>query len=287
MDTLPDSVLNHLLQVAAEPDLSGAHYEVIREIASGGMGTVYLARDTRLSRDVALKVVTTPDEARILAALEHPGIVPVHEAGRLPDGRLFYAMKFVQGPRLDQYSASDAPLTSRLRLFLRICDPVAFAHSRGVVHRDLKPENIISGEFGEVLILDWGIATPIDAAPAGVAGTPGYIAPEQARGQAADPRADIFSLGKILRTLIVNHEPPRPLRAIVEKAVHPDRGQRYNTVVDLAGDVASLLDGRPVTAYRENVLETAVRWLNRNKTVTALVITYIFVRALMFFLIHR
>src|SRR5260370_33375545 len=130
------------------------------------MGAVWAAEDTELGRRVALKVLPVWDtasselllrEARILAGLEHPGIVPVHDAGALSDGRVFYAMKLVHGQRLDQVQASMSR-AELLRLFQRVCEPVAFAHARGVIHRDLKPENVMVGEFGEVLVMDWGIA---------------------------------------------------------------------------------------------------------------------------------
>ena len=118
-----------------------------------------MGRDAQLDRRVALKVLTVVDgdgqasarmaeEARILARLEHPGIVPVHDLGRLPDGRIFYAMKMVEGQRLDVYARSSANLQERLRVFSRICEAVAFAHSEGIIHRDLKPENIMVGRFG-------------------------------------------------------------------------------------------------------------------------------------------
>ncbi len=97
-------------------------------------------------------------EAQIIARLEHPGIVPVHDVGTLPDGRIFYAMKYVRGSRLDEYAAQGAPLRDRLRKFQAVCDAVAFAHAHGVIHRDLKPQNIMIGSFGEVLVLDWGVA---------------------------------------------------------------------------------------------------------------------------------
>src|SRR5438128_8106250 len=179
------------------------------------MGTVYLARDSVLDLEVAVKVLDSvrddrpvadhlQQEARILARLEHPGIVPVHDFGRLPDGRLFYAMKRVRGERLDRWAAG-VELHARLEVFLRICDAVAFAHAHGVVHRDLKPENVMVGEFGEVLVLDWGIARTgitdcglrtaddglrtaddgLRTADGLVAGTPTYMSPEQARGDPA------------------------------------------------------------------------------------------------------
>ncbi len=132
------------------------------------MGTVYRARDLALGRDVALKVLRaeTSDErladrlrreARILAHLEHPGIVPVHDVGTLADGRVFYVMKLVRGTRLDVFAES-AGVSEVLRAFLRVVETVGFAHAHDVIHRDLKPANIMVGGFGELLVLDWGIA---------------------------------------------------------------------------------------------------------------------------------
>src|SRR5215471_6476533 len=161
------------------------------------MGTVYHGRDRQLDRAVAIKVLAATkvdaadvarlqQEARILARLEHPGIVPVYDLGQLDDGRVFYVMKLVQGARLDQHVA-ERPLTERLRLFARICEPVAFAHAHGVVHRDLKPENVMVGPFGEVLVMDFGVAqiSPQSAVrdpQSAVVGTRGYMPPEQTRG---------------------------------------------------------------------------------------------------------
>src|SRR5205085_5288833 len=125
----------------------------------------------------------------ILARLEHPGIVPVHDFGELADGRLFYAMKHVRGERLDRWAAAGPALRVRLDVFVRMCEAVAFAHAHGVIHRDLKPENVMVGEFGEVLVLDWGLATvkgPLSSAASSGSGTPPYIAPEQARGEEVD-----------------------------------------------------------------------------------------------------
>jgi serine/threonine protein kinase len=167
MSGLSDAALRHLREVSDQPDLSGTPYEVVETLGRGGMGTVYLAHDSRLDREVALKVVQLPEgtgdldrlllEARVLARLEHPGIVPVHDAGHLPGGQAFYAMKHVRGYGLDEY-ARTVPLPERLRAFERICEAVAFAHAHGVIHRDLKPENVMVGPFGEVLVMDWGVA---------------------------------------------------------------------------------------------------------------------------------
>src|SRR5689334_11542477 len=168
---ISDHALDRLTGMLGAPDLSGTRYEILAELGRGGMGIVYLARDTALDREIALKIVDrgaagtrsdSPDalahEARILARLEHPGIVPVHDFGELLDGRVYYAMKRVRGDRLDRWLAAGHDLAERLAVFLRICDAVAFAHAHAVVHRDLKPENVMIGEFGEVLVLDWGIA---------------------------------------------------------------------------------------------------------------------------------
>src|SRR5262249_37071114 len=153
-----DSALRHLQQVLGDAEPPGDRYRIGAVVGEGGMGTVYRARDRVLDRDVALKVlradVAAPEaatrlrrEARILARLEHPGIVPVHDGGLLADGRVYYVMKLVRGERLEQF-AREAPLAEALRLFLRVCETVGFAHAAGVVHRDLKPSNIMVGSFG-------------------------------------------------------------------------------------------------------------------------------------------
>jgi serine/threonine protein kinase len=157
---LDDGALFRLRAALREPDLSGTRYRLARVAGSGGMGTVYVVEGIELRRKVALKVLDVPDpdvearlrrEAQVLARLEHPGIVPVHDVGVLPDGRTFYTMKWVEGARLDRHVTAAMPLAERLRLFLRIADAVAFAHAKGVLHRDLKPENVMVGAFGEVL----------------------------------------------------------------------------------------------------------------------------------------
>src|ERR1700757_2753760 len=141
MKFLSDKTVERLRQSADLPDLSGTRYQLLERVARGGMGTVYAARDETLDRRVALKVLDIPvangdlarrlnREARVLALLEHPGIVPVHDVGTLSDGRVFYTMKFVEGRRLDKYIESITSVADRLRIFLRICEAVAFAHAR-------------------------------------------------------------------------------------------------------------------------------------------------------------
>jgi serine/threonine protein kinase len=229
---LGDATLSHLRDVAEWPDL-GERYEVRGRLGRGGMGVVYAARDRTLDRDVAIKVLDRADpdseaarllqeEARIIGRLEHPGIVPVHDAGTLADGRVFYVMKLVRGARLDTVLARSASLVERLELFMRICDAVSFAHAQGVVHRDLKPANVMCGQFGEVLVMDWGVAKVLDRADAReqpVMGTPGFMAPEQTRGDGAeiDARADVYALGVMLAGMLPPPV-PRPLAAIAAKA---------------------------------------------------------------------
>lgn len=276
---LSDRVIQHLRGVMDAPDLSGTRYELIEEIGRGGMGVVYLAHDAALGRDVALKILNRAEEARTLASLEHPGIVPVHDSGTLPDGRTFYAMKLVKGTRLDDYHAPS--LADRLRVFLRICEPVAFAHSKSVIHRDLKPENVMIGAFGEVLVLDWGIAGHLDSPAQTIAGTSGYMAPEQFTG-ITNARTDVYSLGKLLEFLLMRGD-PKPIKAIAGKASDADADGRYQGVLEMADDISRFLDREPVIAYRESLFERAERWLARNKTVVVLILTYLLVRSAIFF----
>jgi serine/threonine protein kinase len=319
VSTLSDAALRRLREAADVPDLTGTKYEIVERIGQGGMGTVYRARDRELAREVALKVVRLPEgapdiaarlvrEARTLAQLEHPGIVPVHDVGTLPDGRVFYAMKLVRGAPLD--CLRETPLAERLEIVERICEAVGFAHAHGVIHRDLKPQNVMVGQFGEVLVMDWGVAKVVGHDPtlgAGAAtpssasappstdhgivlGTPGYMAPEQAAGDASlvDSRADVYAVGGILRDLCARAagmtlEGPgarsaRPLRAIVERAMAANPGERYPDVGALARDIAAYRAGEPVSAYRERLWERARRVVVRHSTPILLVFAYLLMR---------
>ena len=324
MSALSDAAIRRLQEAAQAPDLSGTKYELMDRIGQGGMGTVYRVRDRELGREVALKAMRLPEaspdiaarmlrEARTLARLEHPGIVPVHDVGMLNDGRAFYAMKLVRGAPLDALPPS--PLVDRLRIVERICEAVAFAHAHGVVHRDLKPQNVMVGPFGEVLVMDWGVAKLMAGAAASlgehetrdaagdapgapapntghgvVLGTPGYMAPEQAGGDPAlvDARADVYSLGALLRDLCLSASDhgdakrdralPRPLQAIIQKAMAADPAARYGDVTALARDVASFRAAEPVTAYRENLLERTRRFAIRYSTPILLVLAYLVMR---------
>jgi serine/threonine protein kinase len=246
MTGLSDEAIGRLCAVANWPEFASERYTVTEEIGRGGMGTVYAAIDGALGREVALKVSNTvasapferriAAEARALARLEHPGIVPVHDVGRLTDGRLFYVMKRVHGSTLREYLGHESDLSERLRIFERICEAVAFAHARRILHRDLKPDNVMIGAFGEVMVMDWGVAKSLlpdgveHAAVGGVSaetlldpeaartnlgtvvGTHGFMAPEQARGETddLDERADVYGLGAILLALLAKRETPVP-----------------------------------------------------------------------------
>lgn len=244
-------------------------YEIVGEIARGGMGVVFAARELALGREVAIKTLL-PDcagdpgaaarfvaEARTTARLPHPGVPPVYHLGALADDRPFMAMKLIQGRTLaavlaarwqrpSSNSTADLDLTipdspGAIQIFEQVCQAVGFAHARGVVHRDLKPANIMVGAFGDIHVMDWGLAVRKDEPepagagvqarpgtvsarhasftipnasythPGGAVGTPAYMAPEQARGEDVDARADVFALGGILCAVLTG-QPPFPGR---------------------------------------------------------------------------
>jgi eukaryotic-like serine/threonine-protein kinase len=292
---LSDDAVQRLRVRMDEPDFSGTRYRIVGEIGRGGMGVVYEAEDAELQRLVAVKVVATDladaervrREARVLAALEHPGIVPVHDVGVLPDGRVFYAMKLVRGVTVGEYLREAPGPAAVIRVFLRICEAVAFAHAKGSVHCDLKPQNVMVGEFGEVLVVDWGVARSRgDAAVRASGGTQGFMAPEQEAGAAVDARTDVYALGVMLRTLAGDARPKR-LEAICAKAAAANPEDRYESARELGADVARYLDGEAITAYRETAFERAGRWLDRNRALVAVVAAYLVMRAVILLFVNR
>jgi WD40 repeat protein len=258
------------------------------ELARGGMGRVLSLIDTHLKREVAVKELllehTAPRsstgpllenlfvrEARVLALLEHPGVVPVYELGRRADGTPYYSMRRIRGRSLQQALEACVSLDERLSLlshFIDVVQTVGYAHSKGVVHRDLKPENVMVSRFGETQVIDWGLAIvkgePIEGGV--LAGTPSYMAPEQAAGTSVDARSDVWALGVMLFELLSMklpfpgseptkildavrtapipkmkdlepHAPPA-LVAVMEKALQRDPSQRFQD----AGAMADALE---------------------------------------------
>jgi serine/threonine-protein kinase len=214
-------------------------------LGRGGMGIVQRFQDAVIGREVAMKVsVGASDprflrEARIQAQLEHPSIVPVYDLGKAADGHPFFTMKRVRGRTLDEL-VPELPTRRLLAHFATVCLAVDFAHARGVVHRDLKPPNVMVGDFGEVYVLDWGIAklylepggtesspeavSPLATRAGDVVGTPLYMAPEQARGEPVSPATDVFALGAMLfeilckEPLLVARSAPEALLAAQKPA---------------------------------------------------------------------
>jgi serine/threonine protein kinase len=263
------------------PDFVGTRYEIVGEIARGGMGIVYEAIDHELNRHVAIKVVPagSSGEAQLIAGLEHPGIIPIHDVGTLADGRAFYVMKLVRGTTLSNALPSRPTIGEVLRLCIRICETVAFAHSRGITHRDLKPANVMVGEFGELLVVDWGVA---------IAGTPGYMSPEQEMGDTVGPPADVFALGTMLHEMVrAAGKPDRRVRAVIAKATSTDPRARYASARELADDLVRFVDDQPVAAYPETAVDRVLRWMNRNRALIAIIAAYLIMRVVVLLFAHR
>ena len=270
---LSDRIVRHLREVVDLPDLSGTRYELRDELGRGGLGVVYAAWDTQLERRVALKVMDAEwaGEARLIARLEHPGIVPVYETGALADSRVFYAMKLVDGTRADHFLARNPPLGERLRVLERVGEALAYAHSCGVLHRDLKPQNIMVGRFGEVYVMDWAVD--------GVAGTPAFRAPESA----VDELSDVFAFGALLAYFLPHSAPPA-LRAVAAKAMSTRPEQRYPGVTELLREIERYQDGMAVEAYRENPWQRVRRFAKRNEVLLWLLFAYAAAKFLLFLL---
>jgi serine/threonine protein kinase/tetratricopeptide (TPR) repeat protein len=319
-------------------------YTVLRLLDQGGMGAVYEARDGSLNRTVALKVMRRDqdqgsvarfiEEAQLTSQLEHPNIVPLHELGVDADGRLFFAMKLIRGETLaarlvrwNKQPLSAALVYEAMTLVVKVCDALAYAHDRGVVHRDIKPANIMIGAYGEVVVMDWGVARihrtgPVRterAARAGarsarrgdevsvdptvmtqdgeVVGTPGYMPPEQARGDTAaiGPAADVYAVGAVIYELLTGTPPvrgrtlteiisrtisasirrpslaredraiPAQLEAVAMKALAAEPSARYANARALSLDLQAFLAGRSVSALKDGFWPAVRRLVRRNR----------------------
>ncbi len=279
-------------------------YREVRVVGSGGLGTVLLAHDQRLDREVALKRIGPgadersaaarfAREARITARLDHPGIVPIHDAGVTADGRLFYTMRLIRGRSLGELAGEARDLDARLALVPALtaaCHAVGHAHRRGIVHRDLKPANVMVGDAGETQVVDWGLAEELAVlaltAGAGIVGTPAYLSPEVARGEPAGCAADVWALGATLHEVLSGErhrrgdreqvlaalrrapEPlrwpdgvPAELRAIAEHAMADVPAARYVDAEAMAADLEAYRDGRRVQAHDYSAAELAWRAL--------------------------
>ncbi|HEY0191622.1 MAG TPA: serine/threonine-protein kinase [Kofleriaceae bacterium] len=303
---------------------SAERYRLGAELGRGGMGRVVEAFDLQLGRTVALKEVLPRGgpsiakrfvrEVQLTARLEHPSIVPLYDAGTTIDGRPFYVMRRVSGRPLDQLMAQATGLVERLILLpalLAAVDAVGHAHRRGVIHRDLKPANILVGDLGETVVIDWGLAKVIgeDDDKTGqliaqasdslrtqigsVFGTPGFMAPEQARGEELDPRGDVYALGAILYQLLAGTPPhagasatevivntgsrevtpvdvkapgaPVDLVAIVGKALAFDAANRYPDAGALGEDLRRFLTGQLVAAHHYTRRQHLARFARRHR----------------------
>ncbi|MGE3547745.1 MAG: serine/threonine-protein kinase, partial [Kofleriaceae bacterium] len=305
--------------------ITDGRYTLQRELARGGMGRIWVAEDARLTRRVAIKELIQPTatqlarferERSLTSRLEHPGIVSIHDGGTWPDGTPFYVMRLVTGESLDRALARTTNLAERLALLphgLAAVDAIAYAHAQGIVHRDLKPANVLIGEYGETVVIDWGLAKDLRAmtpelqdgpyrdggsvtetAGGEVLGTPAYMPPEQALGDAVDERADVYALGAMLYHLLsgeaphhgesinavlasVISEPPAPLATrvpgvpadlitIIAKAMARTPEDRYATAAELSADLKRFHSGQLVGAHRYTGAQLLRRWLRKHRT---------------------
>ncbi|MFI4915171.1 MAG: protein kinase [Phycisphaerales bacterium JB060] len=286
-------------QGGALPEIDD-RYTIVRLLGSGSTGDVYLADQIQpVQRRVAIKVLRPAEvrastvermrrEAVALSALDHPGIATIYDAGVTRDGRPYLATEWVEGPPIDRWCAEHgATFATRCELLASVCRAVEHAHQRGVIHRDLKPGNILvrMGDGGPMpKLVDLGIARLLEphhgpglslTKGGHLLGTIGYIAPEQLEGGAADVRSDLFALGRVLEGLPGGVEGQTPIQrrdaaAIVRKATRTDPRERYQSAGDMADDLEALLEGRPVHARRQSLLEAGLRVSRRHKAATLL-----------------
>jgi WD40 repeat protein len=283
-ETLPAGVQPAAARSTALPVVVPSMYRLGSELARGGMGRILRAEDLRLDRPVAVKELLELSnvdmarrferEARITARLQHPAIVPVYEAGRWPSGEPFYTMKLVAGRSFAEVIGDTKTTEERLALVptvIAVAEAIAYAHSHHIIHRDLKPHNVLVGDFGETVVIDWGLAKDlrsasdtgassiIDAAEGAtlagsVMGTPAFMPPEQAEGKPLDQRADVYAIGAILYNLLTGEAPylgPNAqviLLAVRDRGVDFDRDWR-GVPIDLVAIVRRAMARDPGDRY--------------------------------------
>lgn len=361
-----DASRTQLLRDLNREDPQRPRYAIAGEFARGGMAAILRARDKCLRRTLAMKVLLDdplnaarggpryPDqrtlarfleEAQITGQLDHPGIPSVHELGIDSQGRVFFTMPLIKGQNLSEIYAlvragsEGWALPRAVACLQRVCETVAYAHSRGVVHRDLKPSNVMVGRFGETYVMDWGLAlvhgrgkelrdqkpdaawssirtvrgeldgegvdAPLITLDGHVVGTPAYMAPEQARGEAGavGPRSDVHSIGAMLYELLAGHVPyvpsgarlsartvlarvlegpPAPLQpskdrpdellAICAKAMARAPENRYASASELGNDLRAWLEGRVVQAHATGTWAELRKWVGRNRALSAAIV---------------
>ncbi|MFY9343361.1 MAG: serine/threonine-protein kinase [Planctomycetota bacterium] len=353
-----------LQKLQKAPKLDAERYVLEGEIDRGGMGAVLRIHDAHLNRRLAMKVMLERgaakdaedarlsrqllgrflEEAQVTSQLDHPGVVPVHELGLDASGKVFFTMRLVKGRNASEVFAlartgdDGWTRTRALEVVLKVCDTMAYAHEKGVLHRDLKPGNVMVGRFGEVYVMDWGLAkvlgqedkhdlrivgsaalprsavdtarrhdagsdegSPVMTMGGQKLGTPSYMSPEQARSEALDVRADVYSIGAMLYELLAGRAPytapgqlrraydvledvvdkapkrieeivhgvPAELIAVVDKAMARERDGRYASVQELAADLRAFLDQRVVKAYRTGALVEMRLWMWRNRALAS------------------
>src|ERR1051326_300666 len=327
-------------------------YEIKSKLGQGGMGEVYKVLDRDLRREVAMKrlrpqaamgaaeedLLRFVKEAQAAGRLEHPNIVPVHDLGVDGDGRVYFTLKYVKGLSLKEVIRGRRDATQledkrkfrdvftprqMIEILISVCNAVAYAHSKDIIHRDLKPDNVMLGNFGEVLVMDWGLAKILGKKGAhevpqessfdfnlranldssmtmegAIAGAPAYMSPEQAEGRISelDFRTDVYSLGAMLYEILAGEPPykgttalevvrmvtegpppplasgthgfrpiPRELKAICEKAMAHEAGQRYSTAEQMRDDLTANLEDLPVSSCPDTSIQRTVKWIKRNR----------------------